>query len=86
MKKDYVEIIDSNSYIKKCEVIIRFYSEDNDTHYIVYKDNEDYYAAKYDDKVGLSKMNTSLDKEELDNLEKLLNCYIGEKNEEIIGQ
>lgn len=80
--KDYVEIIDDKGLIRKCEVIIRFYSEDNDINYIVYKDNNNYYASKYNEKTNISKMDTSLDKEELNVLEKLLNNFLGENDEE----
>lgn len=83
--KNYVEIIDSNRTVKKCEVIIRFYSEDNDTHYIVYKDKDEYYAAKYDEAEGISKLDTHLEKQELETLEKLLNRFLGEDNEETIN-
>lgn len=83
--RDFVEIIDSNSVIKRCEVIIRFYSEDNNTNYIVYKNNCEYYAAKYDDENNISKMDTSLSEDEIKTLEKLLNDFIGEKDEEIIN-
>lgn len=83
--KDYVEIIDNNGVIKRYEVIIRFYSEDNDTNYIVYKNNDEYYAAKYDEKTDISKMDTSLNEEELNTLEKLLNSFLGENDEENIN-
>lgn len=85
MERDYVEIINSDGLIKKCEVIIRFYSEDNDTHYIVYKDRDEYYVAKYDDKKEISKVDTNLEKDELDILGKLLNKFLGEEHDEAIS-
>ncbi len=86
MEKDYVEIIDKNSYIKKCEVIVRVFNEENGTNYLVYKDKEQYYAAKYEEISGISKMNTDLNREELDFLENVLNSYVGDDNEAIISE
>ena len=69
----YIEIYDKDGKTKKAEVIFRFKDEENNNHYIVYKHNRDYFAAKYDDIIGKSSLNTDLNAKELEILEKLLN-------------
>lgn len=71
--KEYIDITEKNGKKKKVEVIFRFRDEENNTFYIVYKHNNEYFAAKYDDVVGTSNLNTDLNKEELAMLEALLN-------------
>ncbi len=71
--KEFIDITENNGNTKKAEVILRFRDEENDNYYIVYKYNNEYFAAKYDDVVGTSKLDTNLNDEELKILEELLN-------------
>lgn len=84
MEQDYIEIIDKNSNIRKCEVIVRVFNEENNTNYIVYKDNDKYYASKYIEGEGIRKMNSDLETDELSFLESVLNSYKGEDDEKDI--
>lgn len=70
---EFIEILDKNGKSKKAEIIFRFRNEENSTFYIVYKCNNEYFAAKYDDVIGISKLDTNLSNEELEILEKMLN-------------
>lgn len=71
--KEFIEILDKNGKTKTAEVEFRFHDEENNFFYIVYKVDNEYFAAKYDDVVGTSKLNTNLDDNELEMLEKQLN-------------
>lgn len=71
--KEYIDILDKNGKTKKVEVIFRFQNEENNKFYIVYKYNEEFFAAKYDDVIGTSKLDTNLSSKELELLEKILN-------------
>lgn len=71
--KEYIDIFDKNGNSKKAEVILRFRDEENNNYYIVYKYNDEFFAAKYDDVVGTSKLDTNLNSKELEVLEELLN-------------
>jgi len=73
MKKEYIEIFEKNGKVKKVEVCFRFRDEENNKFYIVYKYNNEYFAAKYDDILGISNLDTNLDEKELLVLEKYLN-------------
>lgn len=70
---EYIDILDKNGKTKKGEVVFRFRDEENNIFYIVYKYNDKYFAAKYDDIVGTSKLDANLNNRELEMLEKLLN-------------
>lgn len=71
--KEYIDIFDKNGNSKKAEVVLRFRDEENNNYYIVYKYNDEFFAAKYDDVVGTSKLDTNLNNKELEVLEELLN-------------
>ncbi len=71
--QEYIDILDKNGKTKKAKVIFRFHDEENNNFYIVYKHNNEYFAAKYDDVVGTSNLDTNLNSKELETLEKLLN-------------
>lgn len=71
--KEYIDILDKDGNSKKAEVIFRFRDEENNVFYIVYQHNNEYFAAKYDDIIGTSKLDTNLNNKELEMLEKLLN-------------
>lgn len=71
--KEQIEILDKNGNKKIAEVIFRFRDEQNNTFYIVYKHNDEFFAAKYDDVVGTSKLDTNLTEKEFKVLEKFLN-------------
>ena len=71
--KEYIDILDKDGNSKKAEVIFRFRDEENNVFYIVYQYNNEYFAAKYDDIIGTSKLDTNLNNNELEMLEKLLN-------------
>ena len=71
--KEYINILDVNGKNKKAQVIIRYYNDETKLYYIVYKIDNSYYAAKYDDVIGTSKLDTNLSNEEIEKLEKLLN-------------
>ena len=72
--KENIEILDKNGKTKTAEVEFRFHDEEKNLFYIVYKVNNEYFAAKYDDVVGTSKLDTNLDDKELEMLEKELNA------------
>lgn len=76
--KEHIEITDKNGNKKTAEVEFRFHDEEKNLFYIVYKVNDEYYAAKYDDVVGTSKLDTELNDEELKMLENQLNEMMGE--------
>ena len=76
--KEYIDIKDKYGNIKKCQVIMRYHNETNDKYYIIYENNNTYYAAKYEDKIGETIMDTNLSKEETSTLEQLLNNIQGE--------
>lgn len=82
--KEYIDILDKNGKQKKAKVIFRFHDEENNKFYIVYKYNNEYFAAKYNNVIGTSNLDTNLNNEELKVLEKLLNkiteVYFYEKN------
>ncbi len=71
--KEYIDILDKDGNSKKAEVIFRFRDEENNVFYIVYQYNNEYFAAKYDDIIGTSKLDANLNNKELEMLEKLLN-------------
>lgn len=71
--KEYIEITEKDGTKKNVEVVFRFHDEENNTFYLVYKHNNEYFAAKYDDIIGTSSLNTNLNNEELKVLESLLN-------------
>ncbi len=71
--QEYIDILDRNGKTKKAKVIFRFHDKENNIFYIVYKYNDEYFAAKYDDVVGNSSLDTNLNSKELETLEKLLN-------------
>lgn len=71
--KEFIDILDKNGNSKKAEVVLRFRDQENNIFYIVYKCNNEYFAAKYDDVVGTSKLDTNLNNKELEMLEELLN-------------
>ena len=70
---EFIDIKEKNGTIKKAKVIFRVYNEKKDNYYIVYKYNEEYFAAKYQDVVGTSKLDTNLNNKEIGELEKILN-------------
>jgi len=71
--EEYIDIYDKNKKRKKAKVIFRLQDEENNKYYIVYKYNNEYFAAKYDDVLGKSNLDTNLNKKELEILEKMLN-------------
>lgn len=71
--KEFIDILDKNGNSKKAEVIFRFHDQENNVFYIVYSYNNEYFAAKYDDVIGTSKLDSNLNKKELEMLEELLN-------------
>jgi hypothetical protein len=71
--KEFIEVLDKNGKTKTAEVELRFHDEKKNLFYIVYKVENEYFAAKYDDIVGTSKLDTNLDDKELEMLEKQLN-------------
>jgi len=71
--KEYIDILDKDGNSKKAEVIFRFRDEENNVFYIVYQYNNEYFAAKYEDVIGTSKLDTNLNDKELELLEELLN-------------
>jgi len=71
--KEFIEVLDKNGKTKTAEVEFRFHDEEKNLFYIVYKAENEYFAAKYDDIVGTSKLDTNLDTNELEMLEKQLN-------------
>lgn len=71
--KEFIDILDKNGNSKKAEVIFRFHDKENNIFYLVYECNNEYFAAKYDDVIGTSKLDTNLNSKELEILEKLLN-------------
>lgn len=76
--KEYIDIFDKDGNSKKAEVILRFRDEDNNNYYIVYKYNNELFAAKYDDIIGTSRLDTNLSNKELELLEGILS-KIGEE-------
>ncbi len=77
--KELIEIQTRNGEVKQALVIFRFRKEDDGQCYIVYKYKEDYFAAKYNDVVGMSEMDTDLNSEEIEMLEVMLNDLGGDK-------
>ncbi len=71
--KEVIDIKDKNGNSKKAEVILRFKDEENNNFYIIYRYNDEYFAAKYDDVIGTSQLDTNLTDKELEILEGLLN-------------
>lgn len=76
--KEYIDIFDKDGKSKKAEVVLRFRDEDNNNYYIVYKYNDEIFAAKYDDVVGTSRLDTNLSDKELELLEGLLSKIVEE--------
>ncbi len=70
--KEKINVKNNKGY-RYCEVVLRYHNEETDKYYIIYKDNDNYCAAKYEDVVGSSKLDTNLSKEEIEALEDLLN-------------
>ena len=71
--REYIEIVDKFGNKKRVEVYLRTYDEESNNYYIVYIYNDEYFVAKYDDVVGVSKLNTDLSQLEIEKIEKLLN-------------
>ena len=76
--EEYIDIKEKSGNIKKCQVILRYHDETSDKYYIIYEKDNTYYAAKYEDKIGETTMDTNLTKEETAMLEQLLNNIQGE--------
>ena len=73
-----IEVTDKFGNTKKVQVIIKYHDKDTNNNYIVYQYNDEYFAAKYDDIVGQTKLNSDLSDKEIEALEKLLNKVLGE--------
>lgn len=71
--KEFINISDKNGKLKKAEVILRTHNQENNNFYIVYNYDDEYFAAKYEDVIGTSKLDTNLNDKELELLEELLN-------------
>lgn len=71
--KEQINIFDKDGNMKKVQIVFRFHDKENDKFYIVYEYNNEFFAAKYDDIIETSKLDTNLNDEELKVLEKLLN-------------
>ncbi len=76
--KDYIYIYDDNNNKLKMEVVLKFNIDGYKYNYIIYKDEKDYFVAKY---VGgnIVDLNTDLSKREIKFCEKMLERFI--KNE-----
>lgn len=71
--QEYIDIVDKNGKVKKSKVIFRLQDKETNNVYIVYDYENQYYAAKYDDTIGLVNLDTNLRQEEIVLLEELLN-------------
>ncbi len=71
--KEYIDITEKNGNVKKVEVVFRLHDEKSNVFFIVYKNENEYFAAKYEDVIGISKLDTNLSEEEINMLESNLN-------------
>lgn len=71
--KEFIEINDKNGNVKTAEVVFRYNDVNNNLYYILYQYNDEVYAAKYDNVLGLSNLDTNLSDEELNMLQKIFN-------------
>lgn len=71
--KEIIRITDKDGIVREAEVALRYYDKENDKYYIVYEHSKQLFAAKYEDVIGTSKLDTNLSQEEIRMLEKLLN-------------
>ncbi len=76
--EETIEINDKNGNRKKAQVILRLKDEKTNYYYIVYFVNGEYFAAKYDNIIGESKLDTNLTEEEIIALESIINEAKGE--------
>ncbi len=76
--KDYIYIYDDNNNKLKMEVVLKFNIDGYKYNYIIYKDDKDYFVAKY---IGDSivDLDTNLSKREIMFCENMLERFI--KNE-----
>lgn len=76
--KDYIYIYDDNNNKLKMEVVLKFNIDGYKYNYIIYKDDKDYFVAKY---VGnnIVNLDTNLSKREIKFCEKMLERFM--KNE-----
>lgn len=71
--KEYIDILDKNGNAKQAEIVFRMQDEESKQCYIVYEYSNEYFAAKYNDVLGTSALNTNLNAKELAMLEEALN-------------
>ena len=76
--QEYIDILDRDGNKKKAKVIFRYHNEENNNYYIVYMYNNEYFAAKYDDVIGTSKLDTNLNDLEIKTLDNMLDKILGE--------
>lgn len=76
--QEYIHIQDRDGNKKKAKVIIRYHNEENNNFYIVYMYDNEYFAAKYDDVIGTSNLDTNLSEKELVTLNNMLDKILGE--------
>lgn len=73
--KDYIYIYDSNNNKLKMEVVLKFNIDGYKSNYIIYRDNKDYFVAKY---IGdnIVDLDTDLSETEIKFCKKMLERFM----------
>ena len=77
----YLSIVEKNGTKKQVKEILRYHDDKSQNNYLIYQDKENYYACKYEDKLGLVQIDTNISEEEI----KLLENILDEVRNENIG-
>lgn len=71
--REIIKVTDKYGNVKKAKVALRYYDQEQNKYYIIYEHSKKLFAAKYEDIIGTSKLDTNLSQEEIIKLEKILN-------------